>query len=389
MESFPCEKSCARMVKNFNAEIVQNDETIAIKNSENFLSTQDGETGKMIMKYIPKVRSTPRIGESETIFRNIESSRRIWVDNSTRNCKNWILPKPTFVCRIQGQNKEIMGPYNFSLPLNHRYILLTNNKFTWVFEQTSERDSFPNGSSTTLAQSPMHIFKEVILVSNEEHELFTSEKAYREDFINTDMVAGPCGEFNESKASIGQYHEKSDGYTCFPGYVSVELEDGSMKNMSKVIIGDKIRVGSNKYSEIFMFSHKHSDLVHSFLKISTANSEVILTSGNYLYVNGILLAANNVVVGDSIELASGDFEMVTNVTVERGKGLYNLQTVEGDIIVNNVRTSTYTISVQSVMVPRLLEPFRALYNQFGLALNILENGMESAAFMLQKGASVY
>ena len=53
-----------------------------------------------------------------------------------------------------------------------------------------------------------------------------------------------------------------------------------------------------------------------------------------------------------IELASGASAVVERVSVVSGKGLFNPQTVLGDIVVNNVRASTHTTKPDS-LTPRI------------------------------------
>ena len=55
-------------------------------------------------------------------------------------------------------------------------------------------------------------------------------------------------------------------------------------------------VAPNTFSEVYMFSHRYVDAVSPFIKISTANNELLITADHYLYVNGQLAVASTVKV---------------------------------------------------------------------------------------------
>ncbi len=107
---------------------------------------------------------------------------------------------------------------------------------------------------------------------------------------------------------------------CFPGNVTVQLEDGTSKTMSEVNIGDRVLVGNNAYSDVFMFSHRMADVTNTFVKMSTAETTLMMTADHYLYVNGNLAVASSVRVGDVLVAQNGAEVVVTDVTFERANG---------------------------------------------------------------------
>lgn len=177
---------------------------------------------------------------------------------------------------------------------------------------------------------------------------------------------------------------------CFPGDAKVELLDGTFKTMSKVQIGDMVRVEGNKFSPVFMFTHRLSNVEHEFVRFTTKSGNVVtLTAGHYIKVNGVMRPASSVKVGEMLTLADGkasEVEMVTNV---KSVGLFNPQTVEGSIIVNDLVASTYTTAVEMKTAHSLLAPLRALYNAVGVSLTGLETGAGNIASVLPNGAAVY
>jgi hypothetical protein len=158
-----------------------------------------------------------------------------------------------------------------------------------------------------------------------------------------------CGGFN--------YQNKTDG--CFPGDATVELQSGAAIAMADLKVGDVVRVGAGAadFSKVYMFTHRDADVKAKFVKIATASgSEVRMTSGHYLYVNGQLQTARTVKVGDVVSAGN-----VTAVSSEWAEGFYNPHTMAGDIVVNGVKTSTYTDAVAPSLAHALLWPARMLY----------------------------
>jgi Hint module len=170
-----------------------------------------------------------------------------------------------------------------------------------------------------------------------------------------------------------------DGHpTCFSGDSTAELENGGLKRMDALEIGDRVKVAKGEFSDIYMFSHKIENTVNTFVEISTsASSTMSLTPGHYLYVNGILKAAEEVKIGDSVELGCGNTARVTTVNITSKRGLYNPHTLHGDIIVNNVRASTYTSAVDPKRAHLALSLFRTFYRI---------TGSDVSAGLLHRGA---
>lgn len=180
----------------------------------------------------------------------------------------------------------------------------------------------------------------------------------------------------------------SDDGVCFPASASVQLESGSLKRMDELVIGDRVAVSDGVFSEVFAFTHKDAAVSYDFVQISTASGATLtLTPSHYIYANGHLIAAKDVVVGDSVELSSGLPTTVTNVATARDVGLYNPQTVHGDIIVNGIRASTYTTAVQPSFAHAALYPMRALFQTLGLAPLSLATGASAIVQKLPSGVS--
>lgn len=184
----------------------------------------------------------------------------------------------------------------------------------------------------------------------------------------------------------GDGDDDDDDPICFPADATVELEDGSVKTMALVQLGDRVKVGDGVFSDVFMFTHKDASSVHEFVEISTdAGVSLSVTRGHYIYINDAIAAASTVKVGDVVELGNGEKTFVSDVSEVSKIGLYNPQTVHGDIIVNSMRASTYTRVIEPPAAQALMAPLRLLYGALGWSVSFLNNGADSIAQLLPRG----
>jgi Hint module len=204
---------------------------------------------------------------------------------------------------------------------------------------------------------------------------------------------------NSSDAGTGNVFDGSNGDgaaqtagKCFPGDATVRLESGATKTMRDVTIGDRVHVGAGEYSDVFMFSHVVASTINMFIELVTnSGDKLALTPGHYLYVNGALASSETVVVGDTVELGDGAEATVESVSVVTKRGLFNPHTLHGDIVVDNIRTSTYTTAVQPAIAHSiLLAPARAFYNAGlgSLLIGLLDSGADALAQCVPSGARV-
>lgn len=158
--------------------------------------------------------------------------------------------------------------------------------------------------------------------------------------------------------------------------------------MDALSVGDEVAIGGGKYSSVFMFTHALSEAKYEFVRLVTGDRTITLTSGHYLYVSGSLRAAGTVRVGDTLELDDGKIGGITAVSLVKDTGLYNPQTVHGDIIVDGVRASTYTTAVEASFAHAALAPIRAVFNRLALSTALFNNGADNAAKCVPSGPSV-
>jgi Hint module len=163
--------------------------------------------------------------------------------------------------------------------------------------------------------------------------------------------------------------------SCFPASATVELSTGETKRMDELDVGDRVRVGASEFSLVFMFTHKLNEVVNTFIQLHTASGHsVSATPGHYLYINGDLVPAGSIKVGDVMTTADGEPTRVIQVSQVLGSGLFNPQTVHGDIVVDGIMSSTYTTAVAPSIAHKVLAPFRAAYAALGYSTSLFEDG---------------
>lgn len=216
---------------------------------------------------------------------------------------------------------------------------------------------------------------------------YKSKACLYESKLNNFVEGVPSAEPEEGESSggssepveggVGLEGSISDDGHCFPSDATVRLSDGSVVPMSSLSIGDKVQVGPNEYSEVFMFTHKIDNVRSSFVNLKMLSGESLtLTRGHYLYSNDELVVAGSVRVGDRLSLGSGDARIVGSTRHVYRSGLHNPQTLHGDIVVDGFRTSTYTVTVRPPVAHGILSALRVLYRLFSkdLSYGILNSG---------------
>jgi len=149
---------------------------------------------------------------------------------------------------------------------------------------------------------------------------------------------------------------------CFPGNALVKLENGQTISLTELKIGDKIQTGANRVSEVYLFTHALPLAETPFIELTTANGHtIVLSAGHYLYVNGTLAKAEAVKLNDILRTEQGESN-VTLIEYVRETGLYNPHTLDGDIMINGVCTSTYTDALRPDLAHSILGPVRYLYS---------------------------
>jgi len=172
-------------------------------------------------------------------------------------------------------------------------------------------------------------------------------------------ICGPLL-FHQGRVSLLPRHTE---HRSSPVQASISCPDYSaVVRMDRLKVGDRVRTGAATYSDVHMFGHA-KDGWFSFLNISTHCGACLVVSANHIIeVNGgELKSAGSVKVGDRTERG-----MVVSVSRVRAQGLYHPHTVDGMIVVDGFRATTYT-SVMPMSVARvLLYPVQLVYRMCGV-----------------------
>lgn len=180
---------------------------------------------------------------------------------------------------------------------------------------------------------------------------------------------------NENAQRLEEQEALKSRDKCFPGSATVQLENGRRILMSDVRVGHRVLVAPGTFSTVFMFTHKVDKVVSDFIQIRTKTGETLsLTASHYIYLDSSLIPAKYAAIGQQVQLSDGRVSKITAVSTISNSGLYNPQTLHGDIVVDNIRVSTYTQAVNPQTAHSMLAPLRAIFDRSGFTVTCFEHG---------------
>lgn len=201
----------------------------------------------------------------------------------------------------------------------------------------------------------------------------TEDPAQGDEEPSEPTIFGQANDDALAEEEMKSTEEKS----CFPGTASILLDNGSVKTMAELKVGDRVQVGPNEFSKVFLFTHKLRHGEFAFLRFELDSGDVFTTTaGHYIYVNDALMEAKEAHVGDEVQLSDGSRAVIVTVGRVSARGLYNPQTIHGDIIVDNVRASTYTSAIEASAAHALLAPIRAIFTGFAVSIFDFRHGAD-------------
>lgn len=173
----------------------------------------------------------------------------------------------------------------------------------------------------------------------------------------------PPGGFEKTPELNDVPEEVVNARKCFPADAKVKLEDGSVVPMSELQVGDRVLSSPyGHYSDVFFFSHRDHTSSSEFIKLTATSGMILsLTAGHIIYLNGRPQYAFQARLGDVVTTDTGGHERVVDIETHQKTGLYNPQTLTGDIIVNNIYVTTWTTAISAVSATSFLSPHRLLY----------------------------
>lgn len=193
------------------------------------------------------------------------------------------------------------------------------------------------------------------------------------------------GETSEVSPTEEEEDDDDDEPTCFPANATVELENGTCKTMDRLQTGDRVRVSRNEFSAVFMWTHRDDkwDGKSYIQLVSAEKHRLVAAMGHMVYVCPGLqkecgkeaARVENVRIGDGMFVVEDGKERMVRVQ-ERAqvyaKGLYNPQTVHGDIVVDGVLATCYTKYIPIGYAHGFLAPLRGSFGLFDTIFPVME-----------------
>lgn len=167
-----------------------------------------------------------------------------------------------------------------------------------------------------------------------------------------------------------RFRQKSSGAACFPANAKVTLASGFRVPIEELRTGDEVYSGSSQASKtrVIAWTHEDAHVWSTFIRAShDGGASLTLSPGHLLRVRGALRPAFELRKGDVLQGADGKPRVLTDVSTVRLRGLYNPQTIDGSIVVDDIVVSTYTTAVPAGAAHALLAPVRAAF-QMGVTL---------------------
>lgn len=164
----------------------------------------------------------------------------------------------------------------------------------------------------------------------------------------------------------------------------------SSMRFTVITVGDRVLLPVDVYSDIFGFTHRlpKADSYREFARPFSDDAGQLVTASHYIYLNGDLQAAENAAVGELAFLGDGRALAITSVGREKAYGLYNPQTVHGDIVVSGFVTSTYTQAVDARVAHFGFSVDQVAFSWFGVFTAAFESGSELTT-VLPRAASTW
>lgn len=151
-----------------------------------------------------------------------------------------------------------------------------------------------------------------------------------------------------------------DRVKCFPASARISVDETTVA-ISQLSTGTSVHVGEGIFSPVFSWTHRDPHARSLFVEMRTKTRHLRASPGHFVYVRSGALPAKEVRVGMALRLADGDYDDIVSISHVKDVGLYNPQTLHGDVVVNGFVTTTYTTAIQPAAAHALLAPVRAAF----------------------------
>jgi len=182
----------------------------------------------------------------------------------------------------------------------------------------------------------------------------------------------------------------SDDKVCFAGSSEVAMESGAIKQISDVVVGDRVLAYSSKtqsavFSDVVAVPHTKNNKVAEFVQITTESGKIVkMTSLHLIQSCEGLVSASKIASGSCVVTVNGQ-ENVVSVEKVVEEGLYTVVTAEEFVVVNGVVASPFAVNH---FIPNMFYNFHRV--MFGLLPNFLSTKMmDSVATVADEVAQYY
>ena len=200
-----------------------------------------------------------------------------------------------------------------------------------------------------------------------------------------------CAQSCDEDGDCEPYCEPS--LSCFPGDATVQAEDGSLRRMDELRIGDRVEVvradGSLGFEDVYLFTHKDGATSAAYVTLTLDSGRSLTLSPRHFiptaqdggsWQGHLLKAAEEVAIGDTVWYRADDGAMasarVAAAATGVRAGLYNPLTLGGTIVVDGVAASAHSDwfldgiaspGTQAAVYQAMFAPVRLIYAAIGPA----------------------
>jgi hypothetical protein len=158
------------------------------------------------------------------------------------------------------------------------------------------------------------------------------------------------------------------GFTvCFPGDMTVDVENQGVTKMRDLKLGDKVKTFDGQYETVYAIPHKEATMFGQYIQLKTASHVIELSPSHMIFVqNRGIIPASLVHVGDKLKTVHDSHdEVVQSVVTVLRQGMYAPFTPSGGILVNGVKVSNYVALQESPVLQ--IGGFETLFTHHWLA----------------------
>jgi len=156
-------------------------------------------------------------------------------------------------------------------------------------------------------------------------------------------------------STVSGSSSSSSSDSCFAGSETVLMENGEVKAISDVVVGDSILAsdasGNTKFSNVVAVPHGANAVNAEFVQLTVASGadikmtpeHLVMASKSCVASDSSLMAASAVESGMCLMSTSG-MESVEKVATVQGRGVYSVVTEEEFVVVNGFVASPFAVN---------------------------------------------